>query len=254
MSTGSSEESSGSSEVMSPPALSSTSEAVFSWPNYSVCNVLAKSQNSSLTTIRQDFKAYLNDNFFAVLFALGLSINTLTMFAMVLAIVLLVDDAFVVVGVLDNLTRKEYSYTIEQTFGKVMKRAGVSISITSLTSIVSFAVCGITVIPGISSFCICCSIGLVAIYALTISFFFATLVLKAKHVDESRDGCFMWIRREKEKPTEAESGARVSMGFLFRAYTQILLKTPCMVLVIVVALLLMEQSRPREVTNGKPSD
>ena len=37
MSTGSSEESSGSSEVMSPPALTATtSEAIFVWPNYSI--------------------------------------------------------------------------------------------------------------------------------------------------------------------------------------------------------------------------
>ena len=37
MSTGSSEESSGSSEVMSPPALTATtSEAIFAWPNYSI--------------------------------------------------------------------------------------------------------------------------------------------------------------------------------------------------------------------------
>ena len=120
-----------------------------------------------------------------------------------------------------------------------MKRAGVSITITSLTSIVAFAVCGVHAIPGISSFCLSCSIGLLAIYALTISFFFATLVLKAKHVDQARDGCFIWIKRQKEKRTEADSSARVSMGSLFRAYTQILLKTPCMALVIVVALLLI---------------
>ena len=50
MSTGSSEESSGSSEVMSPPALSSTSEAVFSWPNYSVCNESPSPSPSSNVT------------------------------------------------------------------------------------------------------------------------------------------------------------------------------------------------------------
>ena len=160
----------------------------------------------------------------------------------VMALLLLaigIDDAFVVVGVLDNLTRKEYSDTIEQTFGKVMKRAGVSISITSLTSIVSFAVCGITVIPGVSSFCLGCAIGLLAIYALTVSFFFATLVLKSKHVAETRDGCLFWIKRKKEAETKEESSGRVSMSSLFRSYSQILVKTPCMVLVIVVTLLIL---------------
>ena len=50
MSTGSSEESSGSSEVMSPPALSSTSEAVFSWPNYSINQSPSPSPSSSNVT------------------------------------------------------------------------------------------------------------------------------------------------------------------------------------------------------------
>merc|ERR1712223_1166475 len=50
MSTGSSEESSGSSEVMSPPALSSTSEAVFSWPNYSINQSPSPSPSSSNIT------------------------------------------------------------------------------------------------------------------------------------------------------------------------------------------------------------
>ena len=49
MSTGSSEESSGSSEVMSPPALSATSEAIFSWPNYSINKSPSPSPISTVT-------------------------------------------------------------------------------------------------------------------------------------------------------------------------------------------------------------
>ena len=44
---------------------------------------------------------------FAVLFALGLSVNTLTMFAMVLAIGLLVDDAIVVVENVERVMHED---------------------------------------------------------------------------------------------------------------------------------------------------
>ena len=178
---------------------------------------------------------------FGIVFSVGISSLLglpFTDYHLVMPLFLLaigIDDAFVVVGELDNLTKKGNLETTEETFGKVMKHAGVSVSITSLTSIVSFAVCGITVIPGISSFCVGCSIGLVAIYALTISFFFAALVLKAKHVKETRDGCFIWIKRQK-KATEEASG-RMSMSSLFKIYSENLLKTPCMIAVIAVTLL-----------------
>ena len=178
---------------------------------------------------------------FGIVFSVGISSLLglpFTDYHLVMPLFLLaigIDDAFVVVGELNNLTKKGNLETTEETFGKVMKHAGVSVSITSLTSIVSFAVCGITVIPGISSFCVGCSIGLVAIYALTISFFFAALVLKAKHVKETRDGCFIWIKRQK-KATEEASG-RMSMSSLFKIYSENLLKTPCMIAVIAVTLL-----------------
>ena len=69
---------------------------------------------------------------------------------------------------------------------------------------------------------------------ITISFFFATVVLKQKHVDEERDECFIWIKRKKEEPEEQSE--RISMASLFRTYSHHLLKTTSMVLVAVITL------------------
>merc|ERR1712130_231719 len=179
---------------------------------------------------------------FGIIFSVGICSALgfpFTDFHLVMPLILLaigIDDAFVVVRALDNLTEEDNQKPMEQKFGKVMKHAGVSITITSLTNIVAFATGGITVIPGLSSFCIYCSVGLVSIYAFTISFFFATLVLKQKHVDEERDGCFMWIKRPKKETDE--SSQWVSIGSIFSSYSRILLKTPSMVLVAVITLTL----------------
>merc|ERR1712130_376313 len=162
---------------------------------------------------------------FGIIFSVGICSALgfpFTDFHLVMPLILLaigIDDAFVVVRALDNLTEEDNQKPMEQKFGKVMKHAGVSITITSLTNIVAFATGGITVIPGLSSFCIYCSVGLVSIYAFTISFFFATLVLKQKHVDEERDGCFMWIKRPKKETDESSQWTEAFITFVGKDVT-----------------------------------
>jgi Niemann-Pick C1 protein len=115
-----------------------------------------------------------------------------------------------------------------------MKYAGVSISITSITDIIAFAAGGSTSIPGLSSFCIYCSVGLIAIFLHTVTFFLASLVLKQQHVEDSRDGCFPCYRHAEWKPSE-EIG-RVTAARVFQVSGSVLLTPPVRTLVICVTL------------------
>jgi len=73
---------------------------------------------------------------FAVLWGLGYSINTLTMFAMVLAIGLLVDDAIVVVENVERMMRTEHLPPVEATETSMDQITGALIGIALVLSAV----------------------------------------------------------------------------------------------------------------------
>ena len=73
---------------------------------------------------------------FAVLAALGYSINTLTMFAMVLAIGLLVDDAIVVVENVERVMREDGLGPVEATEKSMRQISGALIGIAAVLSAV----------------------------------------------------------------------------------------------------------------------
>ena len=71
-----------------------------------------------------------------------------------------------------------------------MKHAGVAITVTSFTDICAFAVGCITILPGLSSFCMTCAVGIAATYILQITWFTAWLSLDTGRINSNRDGCF----------------------------------------------------------------
>ncbi|MDQ8942452.1 multidrug efflux RND transporter permease subunit AdeJ [Acinetobacter soli] len=73
---------------------------------------------------------------FAVINIFGFSINTLTMFAMVLAIGLLVDDAIVVVENVERVMAEEHSDPVTATEHSMQQISGALIGITSVLSAV----------------------------------------------------------------------------------------------------------------------
>ena len=73
---------------------------------------------------------------FAVINMFGFSINTLTMFAMVLAIGLLVDDAIVVVENVERVMTEEHGTPVEATEKSMKQISGALMGITSVLSAV----------------------------------------------------------------------------------------------------------------------
>ena len=60
-----------------------------------------------------------------------------------------------------------------------------------VTNIVAFALGATTVIPALRSFCLFCSVGILAIFIYTLTFFTACMVLDQRRIDERRDGCLV---------------------------------------------------------------
>ncbi len=73
---------------------------------------------------------------FAIMYALGFSINTLTMFGLVLAIGLLVDDAIVVVENVERIMHEEKLSPLEATKKSMGQISGALIGMTTVLSVV----------------------------------------------------------------------------------------------------------------------
>ena len=99
-----------------------------------------------------------------------------------------IDDMFVIVQCFENL--KDQKLSLNDRLGLTLKQAGSSITITSITDIAAFAVGGTTVLPGLRSFCLYASVGIVSIYFFQCTFFVACLSLDQRRIEDQRDGCF----------------------------------------------------------------
>jgi hydrophobe/amphiphile efflux-1 (HAE1) family protein len=138
---------------------------------------------------------------FPVLYLFGYSLNTITMFAVVLAITLVVDDAIVVV---ENVQRN-FEETPDKTIGEVTRRAMGQITTpviaTTLVLVAIFA--PVALLPGLTGqlyrqFAVTISVAVIisAVNALTLSPVLCSLLLKKPR---QRGGLFRLFERGLEK-------------------------------------------------------
>ena len=104
-----------------------------------------------------------------------------------------IDDMFVIMQCYDNLTPAERweckitltpcslyrsSKDIPSTVSLTMRRAGVAITVTSLTDFMVFAIGSSTVLPALRSFCLWCGVGILAVYFYQVLSVFCTTLLE----------------------------------------------------------------------------
>jgi len=138
---------------------------------------------------------------FAILFALGFSANTISLFAIILAIGLVVDDAIVVVENVQRIMEEEPGISAKEAALRSMRQVTGPIVSTTLVLIAVFAPVGF--LPGVSgqmyqqfAVTICTAVVLSAINALTLSPALCSLVLKPPK--EAR-GPFRWFNLGLDK-------------------------------------------------------
>ncbi|MCT8971995.1 efflux RND transporter permease subunit [Microbaculum marinisediminis] len=138
---------------------------------------------------------------FAVLLALGYSANTITLFAVILAIGLVVDDAIVVVENVQRIMEEEPGVSSKEAALRSMRQVTGPIVSTTLVLIAVFA--PVAFLPGISgqlyrqfAVTICTAVVISAINALTLSPALCAMVLRPPK--EAR-GPFRWFNTGLEK-------------------------------------------------------
>ncbi|PIT00996.1 multidrug transporter [Bradyrhizobium nitroreducens] len=147
---------------------------------------------------------------FAVLSIAGYSTNTLTMFAMVLAIGLLVDDAIVVVENVERVMHDEGLSPREATRKSMTEITGALIGITTVLSAVfvpmAFFSGSVGVIYRQFSVTIVSAMVLSVVVALVLTPALCATILRAPGPHAGRRGLFSWFNRGMERTTEAYHG------------------------------------------------
>jgi len=138
---------------------------------------------------------------FAILLAAGFSANTISLFAIILAIGLVVDDAIVVVENVQRIMEDEPGTSAKEAAHRSMKQVTGPIIATTLVLIAVFAPVGF--LPGITgelyrqfAVTICASVSLSALNALTLSPALCAVVLRPPR--EAR-GPFRWFNTGLDK-------------------------------------------------------
>ena len=139
---------------------------------------------------------------FGVLAAFGFTINTLTMFAVVLAIGLLVDDAIVVVENVERVMREEKLSPKEATYKSMQQITGALIGIAVVLTAVFIPMAFFKGSTGIIykqfSITIASAMILSVIVALILTPTLCATLLKPHH-EQKQTGFFGWFNRQFEK-------------------------------------------------------
>lgn len=122
-----------------------------------------------------------------------------------------VDDSFVIADAFDTVRSAS---SVRSKISIALSHAGVSITITSLTDLVAFAVSSVTSLPALSSFCLYAALGVTFLFLFQISFFSAALTLDGlRQRNRRRDVCCCLVAPEevKEGPSSPE-GEKEGVG------------------------------------------
>jgi multidrug efflux pump len=160
---------------------------------------------------------------FGILAVLGYSINTLTMFAMVLAIGLLVDDAIVVVENVERIMAEEHISAREATEKSMREITGALIGIAAVLTAVfvpmAFFSGSVGVIYRQFSVTISSAMILSALVAIVLTPALCALILKPHAPGKKRFNLFGWFNRGFGATT---NGYVKTVGYLLRRPLRVL--------------------------------
>ncbi|XP_068204799.1 patched domain-containing protein 3-like [Palaemon carinicauda] len=146
-----------------------------------------------------------------------------------------VDDMFVVMQSWDNLSPDEKRESLQERIGLTLKHAGVSITVTSVTDFVAFAIGSTTDLPALRSFCIFAATGIASIYFFQATFFVAWLSIDQRRLEDQRHG-LLWCWKLKDWTPNACSRQKFCQKFFGKPYARMFLNLPMKIFIIILTL------------------
>lgn len=107
-----------------------------------------------------------------------------------------IDDMFIIV---DELDRQPRDVGVIRIVKEVMSRTGATVTMTTLTDLVAFAVSTSTAFPAIRYFCIYAALAVTLSYAMMITFFVAAMTFDIRRIKAGRRDCLPVCRAPPPK-------------------------------------------------------
>ncbi|GLV43096.1 Patched-related [Carabus blaptoides fortunei] len=148
-----------------------------------------------------------------------------------------VDDIFVIISFWNQLAVEQMRGSLPQRIGYMLRHAGVSISLTSITDFMAFLVGSFTILPSLKSFCIYAAVGVLCTFIFVITFFTACITLDQKRIEENRNGCvpcYKYGVYERNKCSQKQ----ISKHVYHFIYSKIILTVPGKIIVIMLTIVL----------------
>lgn len=148
-----------------------------------------------------------------------------------------IDDMFVIMQAWNNLTPAERQQGLAERVGCALRRAGVSITVTSMTDCCAFAVGSITVLPALRYFCIYAAVGIAFVYFFQVTFFVACLSIDQRRLENHRPALFCCWKLKNWTPNKC-SQKNLCQRFFSEVYSKFLLLPAVKVIVLLVTVFL----------------
>jgi Niemann-Pick C1 protein len=134
-----------------------------------------------------------------------------------------VDDAFVIANAFDReregvARASEDDASLIKRGSRALSRAGASITVTSLTDLVAFAISSSSALPALASFCAFASINIFFLWALSATFFVACMVIDEKRQRDNRRDCLCCFTRKNDEEVEDTGSKEGLISRYFRRY------------------------------------
>ncbi|XP_071522307.1 patched domain-containing protein 3-like [Panulirus ornatus] len=152
-----------------------------------------------------------------------------------------IDDMFVIMQAWNNLTPQEQKQELGDRVGCALKHAGVSITVTSVTDFVAFAVGSTTVLPALRSFCLYAAVGIASIFFFQATFFVACLSLDQRRLEDHRQGLLFCWRLKNWTPSQC-SQRDLCQTFFGEVYAKFLCQPSVKVAVLLATAVLLSVS------------
>jgi len=141
-----------------------------------------------------------------------------------------IDDMFVTVECFNNLNQQQQKKSLHERMGLTMKKAGCAITITSVTDFLAFMIGGTTVLPALQSFCIFCAIGIIMVYVLQATWFFAWFSLDQRRIEDKRNGTIPCFVHKNYTPNSFSQ--KEHLKSVFKGLSNVITTIPAKILIL----------------------
>jgi len=174
-----------------------------------------------------------------LLFFLGSSYNFVVACMPFVVLCVSVDNDFLLLASLRATNARQLSSSSSKRLGEALEDAGPSVTITSLTDILCFAIGCVSAVPAVSNFCLFTAVALTIRYVYQLTFYIAILAYGV----ENRLICCRRMKPKRQNVDETNLSNEHFMHRFFRIYwSRFLMTRPVKVLTIVIYILYLSIS------------